>query len=359
MKKITTLVLIAFMVLLNNQAFAQKLIALQSGDKATFYTDLDTALYYAKNGDDIYLPGGYIKANSTTLKIDKAVNIIGVGYNPYTNAATENTIIQSQTIQIMPYVNGGSITGIFTINCTIQILETVDNFSVNRCLFSSIIFGNYDVLKPPFNISITESVVENGIINMESYPKCPQNVSITNSIIGNLNGAYPFQGNQFWDNITCRNCLILGKSTYGYPIIIGIKSSLFENCILMDANVNSNLGCNNSIFRNCLFTGSGAELSVPAPNLVYNCIFNQPQHLIFVDPQDFVFNMKNDYRLRDDSPGKNAGKDGTDIGIYGGRYPWKDGGLPVNPHIETFNVAGKTDSIGNLKVKIKVAAQEN
>ena len=90
-----------------------------------------------------------------------------------------------------------------------------------------------------------------------------------------------------------------------------------------------------------------------------NSFHGQSEDLIFIDPQGFTYNMKNDYRLRDSSPGKNAGKDGTDIGIYGGRYPWKDGGLPVNPHIETYDIAGKTDSIGNLRVKIKVAAQEN
>ncbi len=353
----TFVIILLALVAATGSGFGQNLIAVQSGENASFYTNLDSALFYAKNGDDIYLPGGYIKANSTTLKIDKAVNIIGVGYNPNTNAATENTIIQSSIIKIMPNVHGGSISGIYSKGM-LHLQDTVSNFSINRCLFSRIRIGGGNGIIPTSNISICESIIENGILNGYDYPVCPQNVIISNSIIGNLNDGYPFQGNRFWDNIKCMNCLILGRSSYGYSIIIGIESSLFENCILIDANTNSNLGCNNSTFRNCLFTGANAESSVPAPNVVYDCIFNQPQHLIFIDPQDFVFNMKNDYRLQENTAGKNAGTDGTDIGIYGGRFPWKDGGLPANPHIESKFVNGTTDTNGNLNVKIKVAAQE-
>lgn len=90
-----------------------------------------------------------------------------------------------------------------------------------------------------------------------------------------------------------------------------------------------------------------------------SCIFEQNKESIFIDPQDFVYNFKNDFHLQANSSGKNAGSDGTDIGIYGGRFPWKDGGLPITPHIESKFVNGTTDTNGNLNVKIKVAAQDN
>jgi len=67
----------------------------------------------------------------------------------------------------------------------------------------------------------------------------------------------------------------------------------------------------------------------------------------------------NDYHLKADSPGKNAGKDGTDIGIYGGSYPWKEGSLPFNPHYQKIQVAPKTDNQGNLNVNIMVKAQDH
>jgi hypothetical protein len=343
--------------------FAQNLITVQSADNATFYTNLDTALFYAKNGDDIYLPGGYIKANATTLKIDKTVNIIGVGYNPYTNPATENTVIQSQTIEIMPNVNGGSISGIYAKGNTLQILDTVSNFSINRCLFNYIFIGSTVGNIPPSNISITETVVEfyvQGNIGNYGQGNGPQNVFISNSIIGNLNSSitYSFLGNHLWENLTCKNCLIMGLSqSSSTPILNNIQKSLFENCIIIDYTYNIP-GNPTNTFRNCMINIATNVNWDPATNSMYNCIFDQHQNSMFVDPQGFIFNMKNNYRLLDNSPGKNAGTDGTDIGIYGGRFPWKDGGLPANPHIESKFVNGTTDNNGNLNVKIKVAAQE-
>lgn len=358
MKKIATLVLISLMVLLNNLAIAQKLIALQSGDKATFYTDLDTALYYAKNGDDIYLPGGYIKANSTTFKIDKAVNIIGVGYNLYANPATENTIIQSQTIQIMPYVNGGSLSGICAKNGQLQIDNNVSNFNVNRCLFNVLSMGVSNVGISPSNISIIETVVYFNIQGLQGADSAgPQNVTISNSIIGDISyNSKIFISDRSWENMTCKNSILIGYSDQYNSMIDRIMNSLFENCVILDKTNQYPAGNLPNTFRNCIFTSSSNKWD-PALNI--NCIFDQDRNSIFIDPQGFTFNMKNNYRLQDSSPGKNAGKDGTDIGIYGGRYPWKEGSLPGNPHIETFDLAGKTDSIGNLRVKIKVAAQEN
>ena len=354
MKKITILVLILLMVLLTNQVIAQKLIALQSGDKATFYTDLDTALYYAKNGDDIYLPGGYIKANSTSLKIDKTVNIIGVGYNPYTNPATENTIIQSAKIEIGSNVIGGSISGVYAKNCNLWIKDAVSYFSVSRSLFTNITIGSYSNTIPANNISIIETIVELIYCNITLKSISVQNVSISNCIIGNTNQISSLSGNNNWEDLKCKNSIIFANiSDSGLSFMSGVQKSLFENCIFLSiCNTRSPIKAYNNTFHNCL----SRDLF---NSTTFDCITNQDPSKIFIDPQGFVYNMKNDFRLQDSSPGKNAGKDGTDIGIYGGRYPWKEGGLPVNPHVETFNVAGKTDSIGNLKVKIKVAAQEN
>ena len=67
----------------------------------------------------------------------------------------------------------------------------------------------------------------------------------------------------------------------------------------------------------------------------------------------------NNYRLKSTSLGHNAGTDGTDIGIYGGVFPWKDGSMPSNPHIISKTIPGTTDASGNLNVNIKVEAEKN
>jgi hypothetical protein len=47
-----------------------------------------------------------------------------------------------------------------------------------------------------------------------------------------------------------------------------------------------------------------------------------PKFLYLYSTTDHSYNDQNKYKLKSSSPGKNAGTDGTDIGIYGGQYPW-------------------------------------
>ena len=74
------------------------------------------------------------------------------------------------------------------------------------------------------------------------------------------------------------------------------------------------------------------------------------------------FSYDDDYRLQDSSPCKNAGTDGTDIGITGGAYPWPekaDGtldftGMPPIPQIIQMDVITPIIPIdGTLTVKVK------
>ncbi|MBL4585431.1 MAG: hypothetical protein JKX84_00010, partial [Flavobacteriales bacterium] len=58
------------------------------------------------------------------------------------------------------------------------------------------------------------------------------------------------------------------------------------------------------------------------------------------------------------SPGAGAGTDGTDVGIYGGSYPYKHGAVPFNPHVQINQIDNQTNGQGELPVNIRVAAQE-
>lgn len=90
-----------------------------------------------------------------------------------------------------------------------------------------------------------------------------------------------------------------------------------------------------------------------------NFITNQiPLSSIFVNYSTSNGIYTNNFHLVPGSPFANAGRDGTDIGIYGGTFPWKEGSVPFNPHFQTFIVGPTTNSTGNLPVNIKVAAQD-
>jgi hypothetical protein len=78
---------------------------------------------------------------------------------------------------------------------------------------------------------------------------------------------------------------------------------------------------------------------------------------IYTSQSGNYYDIHHNYHLIAGSPGINGGSDGTDIGIYGGE-PFKDGMLPVNPHIQFKYVAGSTSPNGTLNIHFKVAAQE-
>ncbi len=92
-------------------------------------------------------------------------------------------------------------------------------------------------------------------------------------------------------------------------------------------------------------------------NVGKNNIYNVDPASIFVDYSTTGFSYANDYHLKDDCPGKGYGTDGYDLGIYGSRYPFKDGGLPTIPHYLSSQISTELNSEGKLPVDIKVQAQ--
>ena len=80
---------------------------------------------------------------------------------------------------------------------------------------------------------------------------------------------------------------------------------------------------------------------------------NIPQESIFIDQSGQVFNFSHNYHLKPESIGKNAGTDGSDVGLYGGQS-YTEGAVPSNPHIYFKQVAPQTNSNGQLQIQFKV-----
>jgi hypothetical protein len=53
------------------------------------------------------------------------------------------------------------------------------------------------------------------------------------------------------------------------------------------------------------------------------------------------------------------GEDLSQVGVYGGLFPLKEGFVPQNPHINYKNISAGTDENGLLNIQINVNAQEN
>jgi len=307
----------------------------QNGSKVQFYTSLDSAYVHSADGDTIYIPGG---SYSPPAEINKSIHIIGVGHNPDSTSATNFTLIYG-SIDLRQGASNGSLTGVY-LNGSINIGDTVYNYSVERCNVSGIGFSSAF----PHNNSFRDNIIKtlNGHLMVDNQ----SNNIYLNNIINELN--FHFSGDIFKNNI-----FLLDYGTYTVPF----TSVIFENNIFVPA-IGSDMYFTNCILNNNLFVDATNLLAYSQGNILNSNINNQPLNSIFIKySAGDGFQYTDDYHLKSGSPGKNAGKDGTDIGIYGGVFPWKDGAVPFNPHIISSTISNKTNSNGTLHVRIKVAAQ--
>ena len=151
------------------------------------------------------------------------------------------------------------------------------------------------------------------------------------------------------------------------------KSSIFDNCIIIDSNTNlSYLGM--STFKNCIFIHNSAADYLEPGAIAYNCIAvgrdtnifkNTPNttnkvvtllsdvFLTYNSVSSIANNDNETFELTDDAKTKYLGVDGTEVGIYGGTFPYTT--ILETPKIKKCNVAAKSTADGKLSVDIEVA----
>lgn len=344
MKKIATLVLISLLFLFAAQAIAQNLIAVQNGNAPRFFQQVDDAIVNAVDGDTLYIPGG---SWNLTQPINKRLHLIGVGHHPDSTKVTFPTKI-GNSLYLDSGASNGSITGI-DIRTPIISRTEVNYYILKRCRITGI-----NITANSSNFSFIENVID-GSVSINNV--VASDFSFFNNIISGI-FSVSYNGNLSCTNSIFKNNIFLYNSYCSWGscgFSFAGHFSLFENNVIINCMYLG--GIFNSTLRNNIFVeGISFENST---NVGSNNLIGQPQVSIFVNQSGNTFDYSHDYHLQPNSPGKNAGTDGTDIGIYGGIYPWKEGSIPSNPHFQSIQIAPKTDNNGNLNVKIKVAAQEN
>ncbi len=154
---------------------------------------------------------------------------------------------------------------------------------------------------------------------------------------------------------------------------IDISSGYAEmkNCIIINtrATNDQNLSC-----YNCILYNNHSNYSY-APMTAYNCIgygnskifeniTNTTNKILKTDTENifktykFTTNLSDGetYELTEEAKKKYFGMDGTEVGIYGGSFPYDI--TPTNPRIVKCNVASKSTADGKLSVDIEVKAAE-
>ncbi len=343
MKNFTTKAILIFLVIaafsFNQTVNAQKLTALVSNGVTTMFggaSQFTHAYNAATTGDTIYLPGGPI----APVTIDKSIAIYGAAYHPDSTQATSKTYLTS-SLYFSGNADSASITGV-EVNGSIGTNNNhkVDYLVISRCDVKGIDFkGNANT--PCEHVTVKECIVR-GDINLANatYSNISNNI-VERSVSNGSNNA-------IYNNIVMRS----GSSYYWNASFLYINNSHIANNISFATTFVIEY-CNTNTFSNNIFRGTPSG----GTNIFENNYNDVDITAVFINQSGNTFDFAHDYHLVD--PATYLGFDGTEVGIYGGLHPFKDGGLPNNPHIQTKDIAIQTDSNGDLHIEIKVAAQDN
>lgn len=339
------LVLTFSLFLLVSFSFAQKTVAVLSGSTWTFYDDFSPALRVAPSGSTIYLPGGTFDLGGSDT-INKPLTIIGVGFRTDSTLATGKTTLTGS----LNFATGGNNVNLIGFELSNFIstlsLNDVENINIQRCKVNGVIYlenGSNRIN----NIKISECVLLGNVIGSSSEKV--DNIIVENSIVADY--LIGIKGGIFRNNVFSINSVALDNC----------DNSEFYNNIFLLANTIiafSSFSSSYCTFVNNLFVTGYSQSSGLGSSPLFISNITGASFAIFENVQGYAYSQTYDYHLKSTSPGKNAGTDGTDIGIYGTAYPYKEGAVPPNPHISTKSIAPTSAANGTLPVNIKVVAQD-
>lgn len=319
---------------------AQQIVVLQSNGTTTAF-DSDQpfidAYENALDGDTIYLPGAVLTPPST---IDKQLTIYGVGHYPDATTATSKTVIYGQ-LNLAENADNFKLEGV-EITGTLLYLnnEKIDNTVISRCKLYQI-YMQGDGTTPCENNTIKNCIITSTITLNNTY-----NCTFTNNIIAStiVNGS----------KLALLNNVFLHSSTStSYGTIRSVDNSTIANNIFRRANNLIQSDCETSTFSNNVFKTT----ALPGVNTFLNNYENVDFASLFVIQGDeATFTYEQDYNLTNTET--YLGNDGTQVGIYGGLFPYKEEAIPGNPHISSQSIATSTDENGMLNISITVSAQQ-
>lgn len=343
MKSVLLFVFISIQVIVS-QAFSQEFIV-QRGDSAQLFNSFDSAYAYAQDNDFIYLPPGQI--NGTKI-IDKKLHIFGAG-------SMQDSLLAHQ-------------------------VTSIDKLVLKHNSSYSTFSGFY--IKG--SVSCGDSIVNNIVFeNMRLSPNnSSQILTREPNITGQLEYKYFYFKNCFFDRARLHlsdfshfqftNCIfhcgISGANycTFINNLIIGYyanwtitrsmqyhSNSIFKNNIV---RISSNDEGGNFYQNNIGIGPLSTRVYLPTGE-VFSDVFEH--YTSSGGAYNFAtYTDSTNYEIKSTSVAKNAGVDGTDLGIFGGFYPFKFG-VGRNPLYKKFIIGTGTNNQGELQIEIKVKAQNN
>lgn len=319
------------------------------------YVKLQDAINNANPGDSIYVVGSpkYYdtdeRGSVAEIRLNKKVIIIGPGYFLGEN---ENTQFNKQIAKLR-YMNIGEganesiVTGLFFENAITINLERLDgsrgsnepkNVTITRNfiyymyiyngsnLLISQNFSNYRGSAIYLNGSTSGTIIRNNIfISNSSSIYGDYNASLANTVITNntLNGGiYRINGANIQNNIFITGSISDSRDN-------NVKNNLFTTTEEAVFPENS--------------TGNDAS----------DNIFSAVQANLFISPEPSI---DSHFRLADESPARDQGIEGQDLGAFGGTDPYRLSGLPAIPAIYELTTSGVGTPTEGMSVTIKASS---
>jgi len=371
-----TIFTISILLLVSVSAHATVRTVSNNPTRPAQFTTFAAAQTASVNGDTIYIYGSPFQYPDIT--ISKRLVLIGAGYNP-NNQFGQPTNVANIILFRDTGVNNASnsvIIGILTGRLDISGIMS-NNIRVFRCRFTSYInmrggspagYADGWVL---YN-NIFQSYIYGG--GSSSTSQSATNIVLANNIFGTNGYLYDFNSNTIivdhniflgannlyrtFNIIVTNNIFTRTTGTVFYgstsgPVLCTFNNNLSNQTTIADPTTYTPA----TSFINT-FTGTGGGSNFGGGNIVGQ----DPLYVSVTNFNDYVATAN--YRLQASSAGKNAGTDGTDLGIYGGSYPFPSGGAPGSgydtspmppiPQVTELNIQNATVPVnGTLNVNVK------
>jgi hypothetical protein len=324
------------------------------------YDNITAAIAAASAGDTIYIHGSQF--NYPDFTITKRLVVVGAGYNSnnqFALATRVGTITLTRTVSV-ENASGSSISG----------------FHANAIVPTGAL--------PVTDITITRNRIDSQVRTSSGSVKCSDWL-IYNNIILQLYLGNDGSGPTFTSatNILVQNNIITGFIIDGSSASILVDHNLFVNAglgTMYYATISNNFFVRSSgtIFSSnvsfCTFNNNFSNLSTITTVAPGTSFLNgnntgsgniSPAANPFISVADIAsFSLIGNYRVLAGSAADNGATDGSDIGIYGGTYPFPSGGapgsgfdtsaLPPIPQITDFNIQNATiQPASSLNVNVK------